>query len=122
MVEEDLPEPLAGEVRVKTLAAGVSAHDLMVRSRWFPGFPRPPFTPGVDIVGVVDGLGGAVPAVEPGQRVAALLGTRGGGYAEYVCLPAGEAVAVPAGLTPPRLSAWWQITSRRTRCCTGPPG
>jgi len=56
-VEEDCPEPQAGEVRVKVQAAGVSAFDLMVRSASFPRFPRVPFTPGVDIVGSVDKLG-----------------------------------------------------------------
>ena len=56
VVEEDLPEPRLGEVRVKVLAAGVSAFDLMIRSGWFPGFPRVPFTLGADIVGVVDKL------------------------------------------------------------------
>lgn len=41
-VEEDLPEPHSGEVRVKVLAAGVSACDLMSRrSGSLPGTPRP---------------------------------------------------------------------------------
>jgi NADPH:quinone reductase-like Zn-dependent oxidoreductase len=99
VVRETLPEPKAGEVRVRTEAAGVSALDAMVRRSSFPGFPRLPFTPGVDIVGVVDGLGQEVSAPERGQRVAALLG-HSGGYAESVCLPANEAVAVPAGVDP----------------------
>ena len=103
MVEEDLPEPQAGEVRVKVLAAGVSAYDLMFRqSGSLPGTPRPPFTLGEDIVGVVDKLGEGVTAVTLGQMVAAptfSLGL-GGGYAEYVCLPASELVPVPAGVDP----------------------
>jgi NADPH:quinone reductase-like Zn-dependent oxidoreductase len=41
VVEEDLPEPGPGEVRVKVLAAGVSAYDLMFRrSGLLPGTPR----------------------------------------------------------------------------------
>ncbi len=99
VVEEDLPRPAAGEVRVRTLAAGVSAHDLMVRRGGFPGFPKPPFTPGVDIVGVVDELGPGVPALEIGETVAALL-TAEGGYADSVCLPADAAVPVPNGVDP----------------------
>lgn len=51
----------------------------------------------MDIAGVVDDPGGAVPAAGPGQRVAALPGTHDG-YAEYACLPAGQAEAVPPGL------------------------
>ena len=58
VVEEDLPEPEAGEVRVKVLAAGVSAFDLLYR-RWgrLPGSPQVPFALGEDVVGVVDKLG-----------------------------------------------------------------
>jgi NADPH:quinone reductase-like Zn-dependent oxidoreductase len=100
VVEEDLPEPGAGEVRVRVAAAGVSAYDVMVRSRVFPKFPRVPFTPGEDIVGVVDKLGAGVATLETGQRVAAWTMGRGGGYTEYICVPAAEAVAVPAGLDP----------------------
>ena len=99
LVEEDRPEPQAGEARVKVIAAGVSAYDVMVRSsRLLP--PKPPFTPGVDIVGVVDKLGDGVSRIGPGQRVAALLGFGNGGYAEYVCAPADELVPVPPELDP----------------------
>jgi NADPH:quinone reductase-like Zn-dependent oxidoreductase len=100
VVEEDLPEPRAGEVRVKILAAGVSAFDLMFRrSGRLPGTPRVPFTLGEDVVGVVDKLGEGVSTLEPGQRVAGgtwSLGV-GGGYAEFICLPASELVPVPPG-------------------------
>ena len=99
MIEEPVPVPAAGEVRVKTLAAGVSAHDLMVRRGWFPGFPRPPFTPGVDVVGVVDAVGPGVSNVEAGHTIAALLEAEGG-YAESVLVPAGAAVPVPEGVEP----------------------
>jgi NADPH:quinone reductase-like Zn-dependent oxidoreductase len=70
VVAEELPEPQAGEVRVKVLAAGISAYDLMLRrSGALPGTPAVPHTPGEDVVGVVDKLGDGVSAVEPGQRV-----------------------------------------------------
>ncbi len=102
VVEEDLPEPQAGEVRVKVLAAGVSAYDLMFRSTGlFPGTPRVPFTLGVDVVGVVDKLGVEV-SVELGQRVAGATFSRDGlgGYAEFICLPTSDLVPVPSGLDP----------------------
>lgn len=99
VVEDDLPEPRAGEVRVRTLAAGVSAYDMMFRrSGLLPGSPHTPFTPGEDVVGVVDKVAAGVTAPAVGQRVAGTtisLGV-GGGYAEYVCLPAADLVAVPA--------------------------
>jgi NADPH2:quinone reductase len=102
VVEEALPEPGPGEVRVKVLAAGVSAYDLMHRrSGALPGVPRVPFTPGIDIAGVVDKLGEGVSTVEPGQRVVATTNSvGGGGYAESICLPAGELVPIPAGVDP----------------------
>ena len=99
VVEEDLPQPQAGQVRVKVLAAGVSAFDLMVRSISFPGPPRLPFTPGCDIVGVVDELGEGVSTVEPGQTVACGPFFENG-YAEFGCFPADELVAVPPGVDP----------------------
>jgi NADPH:quinone reductase-like Zn-dependent oxidoreductase len=70
MVEENLPQPAPGEVRVKVMAAGVSGYDVMPRSRWFPGFTKVPYTPGEDIVGTVDKLGDGVSTLELGQRVA----------------------------------------------------
>lgn len=101
LLEEPAPEPDAGEVRVKVLAAGVSGYDLMFRrSGALPGSPRVPFTPGEDIVGVVDALGEGVTSLELGQMVAGAticLGV-GGGYAEHVCLPAAELVPVPPGV------------------------
>ena len=103
VLEEDISEPQAGEVRVKVLAAGVSAYDLMFRrSGRLPGTPRVPFTLGEDVVGVVDKLGEGVSTVEPGRMVAGAtfsLGV-GGGYAEHVCMPADEWVPVPPGLDP----------------------
>jgi len=100
VIEEEIPEPRAGEVRVKVLAAGVSAYDLMFRrSGKLPGTPRVPFTLGGDVVGLVDKLGVGVSTLELGQMVAGAtfsIGT-GGGYAEYICLAASEWVPVPTG-------------------------
>lgn len=101
VVEEPRSQPTAGQVRLSTLAAGVSGMDLMVRAHRFPGFPRVPFTPGVDVVGVVDAVGDGVTALERGQTVAVLLGTDGG-YAEAICVPARDAVPVPDGVDPAR--------------------
>jgi NADPH:quinone reductase-like Zn-dependent oxidoreductase len=100
VVEEALPEPGAGEARVKVLAAGVSAYDLMDRRYSFPGGPPMPYTPGQDIVGVVDKLGEGVSTVEPGQKVAGFTFGAGGGYTEFICRPASELVPVPSGLDP----------------------
>ncbi|MDF0676018.1 MAG: medium chain dehydrogenase/reductase family protein [Nitrospira sp.] len=96
VVEEECPEPKPGEVRVRVLAAGVSLPDLMMREGIHPETPPLPFTPGWDLVGMVDQLGEGVFGLEPGQIVAAL--PISGAYAEFVRLPQRELVPVPSGL------------------------
>jgi len=98
VLEEECPEPNNGEVRVRVLAAGVSLPDIMAREGIHPETPRTPFTPGWDLVGVVDRLGNGVSGIEAGQMVAAL--PISGAYAEFVCLPQRELVPVPSGLDP----------------------
>ena len=102
MVQEAMPEPGPQEARVAVRAAGVSAYDLMVRrSGRLPGSPKVPFTPGVDVVGVVDAVGHGCD-LEPGGMVAGWTIRSGGmgGYAEYLCLPGVDLVPVPEGVDP----------------------
>lgn len=120
IVEEDCPEPKAGEVRIRMLAAGVALPDVMMREGIHPEHPVPPFTPGWDLVGLVDSLGPAARGFEPGQLVAAVPIT--GAYAEYVCLPVDELVPVPAGLDPAEAVSLglnyvtaWQMLHRTAR-------
>ncbi|HLZ34666.1 MAG TPA: medium chain dehydrogenase/reductase family protein [Nitrospira sp.] len=94
--EEECPEPKDGEVRVRVLAAGVSLPDIMMREGIHPETPRLPFTPGWDLIGTVNRLGGGISGLEPGQIVAAL--PISGAYAEFVCLSQRELVPVPSGL------------------------
>jgi len=96
VIEEERPQPRALEVRVRVLAAGVSLPDLMMREGIHPETPRVPFTPGWDLVGIVDKLGAGVSGFELGQVVAAL--PIWGGYAEFVCLPSRDLVPVPPDL------------------------
>ena len=96
VLEEERPEPKKGEVRVRVLAAGVALPDVMMREGLHPETPAAPFTPGWDLIGVIDRLGADVGGVEPGQLVAAL--PISGAYAEFVCLPQRELVPVPSGL------------------------
>jgi len=96
VVEEECLEPKDGEVRVRVLAAGVSLPDIMAREGVHPETPPVPFTPGWDLVGVVDRLGDGTSGIEPGEIVAAL--PIHGAYAEFVCLPQRELVPVPSGL------------------------
>lgn len=96
----DLPEPGPDEVRVRVEASGVSAYDVMLRGHRFPGFPSLPYTPGEDMVGVIDKVGEDVTDLQPGQRVGCWTFGDAGGYSEYLCRPAAEQVLVPDGLDP----------------------
>src|SRR5215831_17610817 len=96
VLEEECPEPKDGEVRVRVLAAGVAYPDLLMREGVHPEKPPLPFTPGWDLIGVVDRLGKGVSGIEPGQIIAAL--PISGAYAEFVCLPQRELVPLPSGL------------------------
>lgn len=98
VVTADKPRPALGEVCVRVLAAGVSLTDAQLRAGTYLGVPRPPFTPGYELVGVVDEVGPGCSRLETGNRVAAL--TAYGAYAEYVCVPEAEVVVVPADLDP----------------------
>ena len=68
VIEEERPEPREGEVRVKVLAAGVSLPDVMMREGIHPETPRLPFTPGWDLVGIVERCGEGVSGFELGQH------------------------------------------------------
>ncbi len=96
VMEEEAPEPKPGEVRVKVLAAGVSLPDILAREGVHPETPLPPFTPGWDLVGIVDHLGTGVSGIQAGQMVAAM--PISGAYADFVCLPQSELVPVPPGV------------------------
>ncbi len=100
MVEEpQVPEPGADEVRVKVLAAGTGFTDTMIRRGRYPDFKGPlPFTPGYEIVGVVERCGPGAPASLEGKTVADLCVV--GGYAQYAIRPTRFLVEVPDGVDP----------------------
>lgn len=94
-----MPEPGPGEVRIKVLAAGTGFTDTFIRRGRYPDFKGPlPFTPGYDLVGVVEQTGAGVPAGFTGQLVADLCVV--GGYAQYAIRPARFLVPVPDGVDP----------------------
>lgn len=95
----DLPEPKPGEVRVRVLVTSAAFTDVMVRKGLYRDVKeKPPFSPGYDMVGVVDKLGEGVTRFKVGHRVADL--TVIGSYSEYICLPEDHLTLVPDGLDP----------------------
>lgn len=97
-LEEEVPEPGRGDARVRVFAAGVSLADLLMREGVHPEKTILPFTPGWDVVGVVEKVGADALQVKVGQMVAAL--PIHGGYAQHICLPQSELIPVPDGLDP----------------------
>lgn len=94
-----LPEPGAGQVRVKVLTAGTGFTDTIIRQGQYVDVKdKPPFTPGYDWFGVVDKLGSGVTHLEVGQHVADMPVI--GGYTQYLCADADQLVPAPEGLDP----------------------
>ena len=124
LVEDDAPRPGPGEVRVRVLAAGVSFTDALIRAGTYLGGPKPPFTPGYELVGVVEELGPGCSRLREGDRIGAL--TVWGADAERVCVPEKYAVEVPEDLDPaevvslvfPYMTAY-QMLHRTARVKTG---
>lgn len=112
-----VPECGAGDILVRVVAAGVNPIDWKIRSgAMAQGVPRSfPLTLGWDAAGTVAAVGGAVTAFKPGDEVFfyAEFG-RGGAYAEYVAVNAGQAAFKPrtmsfataAALPTPAQAAW----------------
>lgn len=95
---EALPEPKDNEVRIRVLVTSAAFTDVMIRKGLYPDVKdKPPFTPGYDLVGVVDGAGPDATRFRPGERVADL--TTIGAYAEYVWLPEDRLTPVPEGVS-----------------------
>lgn len=95
---EDVPLPRRGEVRIRVHRAGVAFGDVMRRR----GVLAPPwaFTPGYDVVGIVEALGPGASRATKGTRVAAFLPGPGfGGYADHVVVREECLVIIPADVT-----------------------
>ncbi|MCP2014500.1 NADPH:quinone reductase-like Zn-dependent oxidoreductase [Deinococcus sp. HSC-46F16] len=91
------PWPSRDEVLVRVGASSVNGSDLRVRAGGGPAAlaVRRPYTTGLDVAGVVVGVGPRVTAFEPGERVFGLLGHGGGGAAEYVTVPQSRLAHLP---------------------------
>jgi NADPH2:quinone reductase len=103
VAEMPLPEPAAGEVRVRARAIGISAADTLVRKGVYNWMPPLPATPGNEMAGVVDVLGPGVDEARPGEKALVSsreLPFRGGCYAEAICVPAAALFRLPDAIAP----------------------
>lgn len=93
--ETETPKPGSREVIVAVEAAGVSRADVMQRQGKYPPPPGASAILGLEVAGTIAQTGPRVTRWKLGDRVCAL--TNGGGYAEYVAVPAGQALPIPEG-------------------------
>ncbi len=91
-----LPPLDSHEVRVRVEASGIAFADLLMREGLYPGGPKPPYTPGYELVGIVEAVGDEVTEVSEGDRVAAL--TVWGANADAINLSAADLALVPKDL------------------------
>jgi NADPH:quinone reductase len=96
-----VPEPKAGEARVKIEAIGLNYIDIYHRTGLYP--LQLPFTLGMEGAGVVDAIGAGVTEVERGERVAYAMVP--GSYAEYAIVPAAKLAPVPTHIDAPSAAA-----------------
>jgi threonine dehydrogenase-like Zn-dependent dehydrogenase len=96
LIEVPVPEPGAGEVRLRLEGSGVCGSDLPVWTGrpWFE-YPRPAGAPGHEGWGVVDAVGEGVEGLSQGDRVA---GLSYNAYAEYDIARGEDLVPLPAGI------------------------
>jgi synaptic vesicle membrane protein VAT-1 len=95
------PQPKAGEVLIRVKAIGVNFADLLQRMGIYPGTPKPPFVPGLEIAGVVEktadgGRPGEGEPLKQGDAVTAF--TQFNAYAQWVAVQARQVYRLPAGM------------------------
>lgn len=95
--ERPVPQPAAGEVLIKVVAAGLNRADVMQREGKYPPPPGAPEYPGLEVSGTIARVGPAVKSLREGDQVCALL--QGGGYAEFCVAPEGQVLPIPSGVS-----------------------
>jgi NADPH2:quinone reductase len=115
----DLPSPVPGRgsVLVRVKACGLNYSDVLQRQGLYLGGPVPPFVPGMEAAGIVEGNGGGTPAIPVGTRVAVV--AAGGLHTERVvvqpaaCIPLPDAMSFAQGAAFPihYLTAYHALTT-----------
>ena len=98
IVEDDVPEPRAGEVLIRVEASPINPADLNIIEGKYPKRPELPAIPGNEGAGVIASVGPEVSGLSVGERV--LVPNDVGAWREYVTVPASGVYSVPAGIPP----------------------
>lgn len=94
----DIPVPGPDEVRIAVRAAGVNFADALLCRGAYQTRTAPPLTPGLEVVGVVDGLGHGVDPDWRGRRVVSATRLPYGGYAPWCLARQQDLLAIPDGV------------------------
>jgi len=99
MVQAEGEQPVvnAGEVLIKVAAAGVNRPDVIQREGNYPAPMGASLILGLEVAGEIAAVGDGETRWKVGDSVCAL--TNGGGYADYVAVPATQCLPIPNGLT-----------------------
>jgi NADPH2:quinone reductase len=93
VTEVEAPTLGPGQVRINVHAAGLNFGDTLIIQGKYQERPDPPFTPGMELSGVIAEKADDVEGLEPGTRVIAMTGT--GAFAEQVVTEADWVIALP---------------------------
>jgi NADPH:quinone reductase len=94
-----MPEPKAGQVRLRVQAVGLNFADILNVNGEYLTRARTPFVPGMEMAGVIDALGEGVTGLEPNLKVGQLVAALGpGAFAEYAVVHAAAVFPIPANL------------------------
>jgi NADPH:quinone reductase-like Zn-dependent oxidoreductase len=97
VLERPDPPVGPGEIRIAVRAAGINFADTMARLGMYPDAPKPPCVMGYEVAGTIESIGEGVDGFAAGDRVMA--GTRFGGQAELVTVPADQVLPLPERLS-----------------------
>ena len=92
----DIPEPTQGQIRVKIASCGLNFADLLMQKGTYQDTPKPPFTLGMEVAGIVDAVGPDTKGPAVGARVAVFGGQ--GGLAEYGCFDVDRCLEIPSSM------------------------
>ncbi len=106
--EGPTPDVGPSEVLIKVEAAGVNRPDIIQRQGNYPAPPGASPVLGLEVAGEIVEAGKAVMNWKPGDRVCAL--ANGGGYAEFVSIPASQCLPIPLGLSATQAAALPETT------------
>lgn len=93
LVQLPAPEPGPGQVKVDVKACGLNFADLLMQKGTYQDTPTAPFTLGMEVSGVISGLGDSVTGVAIGDRVAVFTGQ--GGLAEQGVFDVERVIPIP---------------------------